>query len=124
MENRFDSIGIDSFAVELMKEPLPVENNSFDLVLFNEVMEHFPLHPLSFSASFFRNLAKGSLVFSVPNFATSEKIFQMLSGRNPQDMMDKSISIMHIIVNYNGGMLLNYSTLRWNNKMQEMDGSG
>lgn len=89
-KNRFDSIGIDSFAVELMKEPLPVENNSFDLVLFNEVMEHFPLHPAFFFCQLFQKLSKkGSLVFSVPNFATSEKIFQMLSGRNPQDMMDK-----------------------------------
>jgi SAM-dependent methyltransferase len=90
-KDRFDNTGIDSFAVELMKEPLPVDNNSFELILFNEVMEHFPLHPAFFFYQLFQKLSeKGSLVFSVPNFATSEKRLQMLSGRNPQDMMDQN----------------------------------
>ncbi len=89
-KKRFDSTGIDCFAVELMKEPLPVDNNSFDLILFNEVMEHFPLHPAFFFYQLFQKLSeKGILVFSVPNFVTSEKRFQMLSGHNPQDLMDQ-----------------------------------
>lgn len=89
-KNRFDSTGIKSFAVDLMKESLPVDNDSFDLILFNEVMEHFPLHPAFFFYQLFQKLSeKGSLVFSVPNFVTSEKRLQMLCGRNPQDMMDQ-----------------------------------
>lgn len=89
-KKRFDSTRIDSFAVELMKEPIPVANNSFDLILFNEVMEHFPLHPAFFLLQLFQKLSeKGLLLFTVPNFATSEKRLQLLFGRNPQDMMDQ-----------------------------------
>lgn len=87
---RFSELHITSFAADLMRDKLPIQDNSFDLILFNEVMEHFPLHPAFFVRQLIRKLSdKGELFFSVPNFATSEKRLQLLCGKNPQDNMDK-----------------------------------
>lgn len=88
-EKRFSELQITSFASDLMRDKLPVQDNSFDLILFNEVMEHFPLHPAFFVRQLIKKLSdNGELFFSVPNFATSEKRLQFLFGKNPQDNMD------------------------------------
>src|SRR5690554_3941873 len=88
-EKRFSELQITSFASDLMRDKLPVQDNSFDLILFNEVMEHFPLHPAFFVRQLIKKLSdNGELFFSVPNFATSEKRLQLLFGKNPQDNMD------------------------------------
>ncbi len=89
-KNRLEISGIEAFAVDLLCEKLPVENNSFDLILFNEVLEHFPLHPEFFLCQLLQKLSEnGTLLFTVPNFATSEKRLQLLTGHNPQDLMDQ-----------------------------------
>lgn len=85
-----DDLGIRSFPVDFMCKPLPVEKSSFDLIFFNEVMEHFPLHPSFFLCQIIQKLSPdGILLFTVPNFATSEKRLQLLFGHNPQDNMDR-----------------------------------
>jgi len=90
-KNRFTELDIEAHPVELMRDPLPVEDKSFDLILCNEVIEHFPLQADFFMRDLLKKLnAKGMLLFSVPNFATSEKRWQLLCGKNPQDVMDKN----------------------------------
>ncbi len=87
---RFEQLQISAHPVELMRDHLPVEDDSFDLILFNEVMEHFPLKPDFFMRQLIKKLSDdGELFFSVPNFATSEKRLQFLCGKNPQDPMDE-----------------------------------
>lgn len=87
--DRFQPAGIHAVPVELMRDPLPFEPGTFDLILFDEVVEHFPLSPEFFFKQIFRLLRpEGQLVFSVPNFATGEHRWQMIRGRNPQDAMD------------------------------------
>ncbi|MFW5775325.1 MAG: class I SAM-dependent methyltransferase [Chitinivibrionales bacterium] len=89
-QHRFDQLGITAYPLELMRDSIPVENDSFDVILFNEVMEHFPLHPRFFMLQLFRKLSpRGELLLGVPNFATSEKRLQLLLGQNPQDQMDE-----------------------------------
>ncbi|MCX7726444.1 MAG: class I SAM-dependent methyltransferase, partial [Chitinispirillaceae bacterium] len=89
-KERFLKQGIKALSLELMRDPLPVTDNFFDLILFNEVIEHFPLDPSFFLYQLIGKLSEnGIIVFSVPNFATSEKRLQLLCGKNPQDMMDK-----------------------------------
>lgn len=87
---RFREEGIRGEALELMRDPLPYPPRAFDLILFDEVMEHFPLAPGFFLRQVLRLLKPGGqLLFSVPNFATVEHRWALLRGRNPQDPMDE-----------------------------------
>lgn len=86
---RFGSDGIAGYPVELMLGALPVEDGAYDCVLFNEVMEHLPLKPDFLMRQVIAKLKpQGVLLFSAPNFATSEKRLALLKGKNPQDPMD------------------------------------
>lgn len=86
---RFEREGIRGHPIEFMRDPLPFSADTFDLILFTEVVEHFPLAPDFFFRQLFRALKPGgTLIFSVPNFSTLEKRIGFLSGRNPQDPMD------------------------------------
>lgn len=86
---RFAAEGIKGTPVELLRDELPYAPGTFAVILFDEVMEHFPLAPDFFVARLIRLLRPGGqLILSVPNFATWEKRFALLRGRNPQDPMD------------------------------------
>ena len=86
---RFAAEGIKGSPVELLRDELPYAPGTFAVILFDEVMEHFPLAPDFFVARLIRLLRPGGqLILSVPNFATWEKRFALLRGRNPQDHMD------------------------------------
>jgi SAM-dependent methyltransferase len=86
---RFAEEGIKGTPVELLRDPLPYAPGTFALILFDEVMEHFPLSPDFFVAQLIRLLRPGGqLILSVPNFATWEHRMGLLRGRNPQDPMD------------------------------------
>lgn len=89
-KNRFDRAGIQSHAVELLRDPLPVPDNAFDLILLDEVLEHFPVDPQFFIYQCLMKLKpEGQMMLSVPNFATSQKRVHLLLGHNPQDQMNK-----------------------------------
>jgi 2-polyprenyl-3-methyl-5-hydroxy-6-metoxy-1,4-benzoquinol methylase len=86
---RFESDGIIGYPIELIRDTLPVDDGGYDCILFNEVMEHLPLKPDFLMRQIIAKLKpQGVLLFSVPNFATSEKRIAMLKGINPQDPMD------------------------------------
>lgn len=87
--HRFAEEGIKGTPVELLRDLLPYAPGSFALILFDEVMEHFPLSPDFFVTQLIRLLRPGGqLILSVPNFATWEHRMALLRGRNPQDPMD------------------------------------
>lgn len=88
--DRFAAEGIKGSPVELLRDELPYASGTFAFILFDEVMEHFPLAPDFFVARLIRLLRPGGqLILSVPNFATWEKRLALLRGRNPQDQMDQ-----------------------------------
>lgn len=88
---RFRNDGIIGYPADLVRDLLPGEDGSFDCVLFNEVMEHLPLKPDFVVKQIIQKLKpEGVLLFSLPNFATSEKRLALLLGKNPQDMMDET----------------------------------
>lgn len=88
---RFMDDGIPCYPVELIRDRLPVGDGTFDCILFNEVMEHLPLKPDFVMRQMFAKLKpQGALLFSAPNFATSEKRLALLTGKNPQDPMDEN----------------------------------
>jgi SAM-dependent methyltransferase len=87
---RFQNEGITGHACELMRDELPVPDNSFDLVVCDQVMEHFPLAADVVVRQAIAKLTEnGVLLFSTPNFAVSEKRVALLLGLNPQDPMDQ-----------------------------------
>lgn len=89
-KERFESAGITSYPVELLRDPLPVPDGVFDLILLDEVLEHFPVAPGYFLRQCIAKLKPdGQLMLSVPNFATSQKRLRLLLGKNPQDPMDE-----------------------------------
>jgi SAM-dependent methyltransferase len=86
---RFAAEGIRGAPLELLRDELPYAPGGFALILFDEVMEHFPVDPAFFVARLIRLLRPGGqLLLSVPNFATWEHRMALLKGGNPQDPMD------------------------------------
>jgi SAM-dependent methyltransferase len=90
--NFLDPAGIPLHLCDLVSEPPPIEEGSVDLVLFCEVLEHFTRHP----GAALRNIVNivkpgGRIFFSVPNFASVQKRLALLAGKNPQDMLSKTV---------------------------------
>ena len=80
---------VQCFPAEILRDPLPVADNTYDCILFDEVMEHLPVRPEFVVRQIICKLkAEGELIFTVPNFATSQKRLSFLFGKNPQDHMD------------------------------------
>jgi SAM-dependent methyltransferase len=88
--DRFAAEGIQGTPLELLRDPLPYPAGRFALILFDEVLEHFPLAPDFFVRQLIRLLRPGGqLILSAPNFATWEHRAALWRGRNPQDAMDE-----------------------------------
>jgi SAM-dependent methyltransferase len=88
-EARFREERIEGVGLDLLRDRLPWEAETFDLILCDQVLEHLPLQPDFLMRQMFWLLKPGGRLFlSVPNFATWEKRIGLLRGRNPQDLMD------------------------------------
>lgn len=86
---RFRLEGIEGRAVELLRDPLPWTDPTFDLVLLDQVLEHLPVAPHFLLRQIFRCLKPGGqLLLCVPNFARAENRWKLLRGGNPQEPMD------------------------------------
>jgi SAM-dependent methyltransferase len=107
--------GIESVAVELLRDVLPWSSARFDVILCDQVIEHFPLAPdFLVQQMLFMLKPGGRLVISVPNFASWEKRWALWRGHNPQEPMDRSfiyyahhrelvMSELEALVRVNGG---------------------
>ena len=75
--------GIDIIAGDLSKAPCPIDDNSFDIVLLIEVIEHLRMSPYQALREIWRILRPGGvLVLTTPNVARFVNILKLLVGRN------------------------------------------
>lgn len=69
--------------LNIEKEKFPYEDNFFDLVLFNEVIEHLPQSPVIPLREMYRVTKKGGfLMVTTPNIARSINRGKLLLGKN------------------------------------------
>ncbi|MFC1452632.1 class I SAM-dependent methyltransferase [Verrucomicrobiota bacterium] len=69
--------------VDIEREVIPLDDETFDCVFFNEIIEHLPFNPFHALDQVWRVLKpNGLLVFSVPNLASFDHIWALLRGRS------------------------------------------
>lgn len=82
LASRFRRKGIDHRVCNLLLQPFPLDDESFDIVVFTEVMEHLPTGPGGVFGEIRRVLRpSGHLIFSLPNVAHLRKRILALLGR-------------------------------------------
>jgi SAM-dependent methyltransferase len=83
LSTRWFKEGITLHYAVIDREPLPLPNDSFDGVLFTEVLEHLVYDPRSVVQEIYRILKpNGELVVSTPNVTRIENRIKILMGRN------------------------------------------
>lgn len=90
--NFLDPSEIPLHLCDISSEVPSLEKNSYDLILFCEVLEHFLSSP-EFAIKNILSLVKPGkhIFFSVPNFASIQKRIQLLRGNNPQDYLSDKV---------------------------------
>jgi len=74
--------GFDNRAGDL-RDALPFDDDSFDLILFSEVLEHFDFHPLAFFKELRRILKPGGkIIITTPNLCRLNNILSLLAGKS------------------------------------------
>lgn len=69
--------------INIEKENFPYNNNFFDIVLFNEVIEHLPQSPIPSLREIYRVSKKGAFIMiTTPNITRSINRIMMLFGKN------------------------------------------
>jgi len=64
-------------------DPLPYSQNTFDLIIFTEVLEHLSVHPNQILCQFKTILKKdGYLLLTTPNVLRSQNLFSLIFGKN------------------------------------------
>jgi ubiquinone/menaquinone biosynthesis C-methylase UbiE len=72
------------YRIDLETQPLPVDDNTFDMVLCTEVIEHLELDPMFMIAEINRVLKPGGfLILTTPNITSSRAIWKILRGLEP-----------------------------------------
>ena len=98
---RMERFGIPQKACDLNRERLPYDNESFDVVIFSEVLEHLLVSPLKPLLEINRILKKrGYLIVVTPNVASFSHITFLLCGRHfmpeyPMEMLTTMPDIKH-----------------------------
>lgn len=82
--------GIEVLKINFENTPLPVEDEFFDLIISNQMLEHskevfWVLHEMSRSLK-----TGGSLILGVPNLASLHNRFLLLFGRQPTSIQNDS----------------------------------
>jgi len=97
-KNFLDPFTIPLHLCDISQEKPSLRPESYDLILFCEVLEHFTLSPEHAVTTILSLVKPGKhIFFSVPNFASIQKRIQLLRGSNPQDPLnDKFPYFAHI----------------------------
>lgn len=81
---------LDIKKVNIEIEALPFKNNTFELILLNEVFEHLMVDPIFVLKEINRVLKPGGiLILTTPNLYAFHKILMFLSGRSINDAYDE-----------------------------------
>lgn len=76
----------DHFNIE--RDPFPYADDSFDLVLCCEILEHLPSDPIHMLAEISRVTAPGgSLLLTTPNATRATNLLRIMAGENPYEEM-------------------------------------
>lgn len=87
---QLQSKGIEVLKINFENAPLPVEDEYFDLIISNQMLEHskevfWVLHEMTRSLK-----VGGSLILGVPNLASLHNRFLLLFGRQPTSIQNDS----------------------------------
>jgi SAM-dependent methyltransferase len=82
--SNFSGVPIVRYALDLEKEALPCEDESFDVVVCCEVLEHMEVDPM-FMLSEVNRVTKpgGKLLLTTPNIASSRGLSKLVQGYEP-----------------------------------------
>jgi SAM-dependent methyltransferase len=81
-----DHYGLDVRRCDIEREPLPFPDDTFRLVLFNEVLEHLRVDPLYALTQVHRVLCHdGTLMLTTPNLYAAQQVARYLTGRGLGD---------------------------------------
>jgi SAM-dependent methyltransferase len=98
---RFSSEGIDLRICDISNQPLPYDAESFDVVLFCEILEHLAVSPYRVMNELWRVMKEdGILILSTPNIAALDKRLKLLVGRTPLASFDRDAKINFHIHEY------------------------
>jgi ubiquinone/menaquinone biosynthesis C-methylase UbiE len=95
-EDACKEAGIKFRMCDLERQPLPFEDDYFDLVIFNEVLEHL-FAPQSRVLREVRRVIRtgGKIILSVPNIAAMRYRVVLLLGMSPLKDLDTAIGPPH-----------------------------
>lgn len=78
------SAEVDVLRLNIENEPIPVLDNTFDIVLLCEVVEHMEVDPMFMISEINRVLKdNGTLIITTPNSTSTRSVHKILSGIEP-----------------------------------------
>jgi SAM-dependent methyltransferase len=88
----FARAGIPTLQADLSRPPFPVEAGSFDLIVFNEVLEHLNFNPIPLLRDFNRVLCNhGRIYCATPNLLAAKNRWLLASGRSYRDSVERLV---------------------------------
>jgi SAM-dependent methyltransferase len=79
-----ESVTVAAFAVDLEYDMIPAEDETYDIVLCCEVLEHMEIDPMHMLSEVNRVLkTNGKIIVTTPNVVSSRGIAKMLQGTEP-----------------------------------------
>lgn len=93
IETRNGPVPCRRFNINLESDPIPVPDETYDLVLCFEVIEHLEVDPMFMLCEINRVLKTGGCVYlSTPNSISGRNVFKILNGYAPHFFMKYSTS--------------------------------
>ncbi len=81
----------NNLPADLSLEPIPYPENSYDLILFSETLEHLNFYPLDLFKEINRVLKPGGLVIiTTPNLIRANNVLKMIAGRSINHEIEKT----------------------------------
>jgi SAM-dependent methyltransferase len=88
--------GIHFHCCDVAATPLPYEPESFDVVIFTEILEHLDVPPTWILRNIHQVLRQeGVLIFSVPNLASLRNRVKLLFGISPLELLGEQFKTIH-----------------------------